>query len=179
VDVRGNKYFFLNPKNRCKRCGVVASFDAIVTPPTLTLFHISLSVGGPAALLCSALSFDFWLLATLGPADRHQSPIGRRLDRFCPILFWLFKSVKCRVNSGLTTIVVPVPQPESAASIDQVFIIESHFYIFKSTCLPMLLHRFFVTRWPTLWLLYNNNNVPCPVCVCMCPAIQQLGVEWL
>jgi hypothetical protein len=43
--------FFLNPKNRCKRCGVVASFDAIVTPPTQTLFHISLSVSGPAALL--------------------------------------------------------------------------------------------------------------------------------
>jgi hypothetical protein len=144
--------------------------------PPLWLSSTSLS-RSVALLLCSLLWL--WLLSTLGPADRHQSPIGRRLDRFCPILFWLFKSVKCRVNSGLTTIVVPVPQPESAASIDQVFIIESHFYIFKSTCLPMLLHRFFVTRWPTLWLLYNNNNVPCPVCVCMCPAIQQLGVEWL
>lgn len=132
--------------------------------PPLWISSTSLSVGGPAALLCSLLWL--WLLSTLGPADRHQSPIGRRLDRFCPSLFWLFKSVKCRVNSGLTTIVVPVPQPDSAASIAQVFI-ESHYYIFKSICPSMLLHRLFVTRWPTLWLLYNNNNVPCPVCVCV------------
>lgn len=61
---------------------------------------------------------------------------------------------------------MPVPQPDSAASIAQVFI-ESHYYIFKSICPSMLLHRLFVTRWPTLWLLYNNNNVPCPVCVCV------------
>ena len=83
-------------KNRCKRCGVVASLDAIVTPPTLTLGLSLSSISLPAPLLCSLLLL--WLLSTLGPVDRHQSPIGRRVDRFCPGIFLLF-IVKCRVNS--------------------------------------------------------------------------------